>query len=60
MKGIGRATAIGYAKAGAAVVGVGARSDASSLKRGIHDAAKRAGKKVPKILAVKSIVSDRA
>lgn len=59
-KGVGRATAIGYAKAGAAAIGLGARSQLSSLEKEIQDAAKKAGKKAPKMLSVKLDVEDRA
>lgn len=52
--------ALGYAKAGAAAIGLGARSDLSSLEQEIQDAAKKAGKMVPRILAVKLDVADRA
>jgi len=59
-KGIGRATACAYAKAGVAAIGLGARSDLSSLEGEIQDAAKQAGKKAPKILSIKLDVEDRA
>lgn len=59
-KGIGRATALAYAKAGAAGIGIGARSDLSSLKDEIQDAAKKVGKSAPKVVSVKLDVEDRA
>jgi NAD(P)-dependent dehydrogenase (short-subunit alcohol dehydrogenase family) len=52
-KGVGRATAISYAKAGAAQIAIGARSSLTSLESEILAAAKSAGKPVPKILALK-------
>lgn len=59
-KGVGRATALAYAKAGAAGIGIGARSDLSSLKDEIQDAAKKAGKSAPEVVSVKLDVEDRA
>ena len=59
-KGVGRATALAYAKAGAAGIGIGARSDLSSLKDEIQNAAKKAGKSAPKVVSVKLDVEDRA
>ncbi|KAL9603719.1 MAG: hypothetical protein Q9219_001038 [cf. Caloplaca sp. 3 TL-2023] len=49
-RGIGRATAVAYAKAGAAVIGIGARSDLSEVKQEVQKAATDAGKKVPDVL----------
>lgn len=51
-KGVGRATAIAYAKAGAAAISLGARSDLSEVGNEVQKAAADAGKKVPKILKV--------
>lgn len=59
-KGIGRATALAYAQAGAAAIGLGARSDFSSLETEIKDAAEKAGKKSPKVLATRLDVTDRS
>ena len=58
-KGIGRATAISYAKAGASAIAIGARSDLESLEQEIRNAARDAGKKEPKILSLKVDVCDR-
>lgn len=58
-KGIGRATAISYAKAGAAAIAVGARSDLKSLEQDIRNAARGAGRKEPKVLSVNIDVCDR-
>jgi len=54
-KGIGRATALSYAKAGAAAIGLGARSDLENLAEEIRQLG--AGTKV---VCVKLDVSDRA
>ena len=58
-KGIGRATALAYAKAGAAAIGLAARSDLSSLENEISNAAEKAGKKAPKVLSCVMDVVDR-
>lgn len=58
-KGIGRATALSYAKAGASSIGLGARSSLSSLEQEIHDAAKSAGRPAPRVLGVRLDVSSR-
>jgi len=47
-KGIGRATACAYAKAGAAAIGLGARSDLSSLKGKSRMQPSRRERKPPK------------
>jgi NAD(P)-dependent dehydrogenase (short-subunit alcohol dehydrogenase family) len=57
-KGVGRATAISFAKAGAEGIALGARSDFTSLETELHAAAKAAGKKAPKILKIKLDVVD--
>ena len=48
-KGIGRAAAISFAKAGAAGIAVAARSDLSSLQQEMQEAATAAGRKAPLI-----------
>ncbi|KAL8738001.1 MAG: hypothetical protein Q9181_001140 [Wetmoreana brouardii] len=58
-KGIGRAAAIAYAKAGAAAISIGARSDLSAVEKDIQKAAVDAGKKPPKILAINLDVQSR-
>ncbi|KAL8804731.1 MAG: hypothetical protein Q9182_002423 [Xanthomendoza sp. 2 TL-2023] len=58
-KGIGRAAAIAYAKAGAAVIALGARSDLLGVEKDIHAGATHAGKKTPKVLTVTLDVSNR-
>jgi NAD(P)-dependent dehydrogenase (short-subunit alcohol dehydrogenase family) len=55
---VGRATAISFAKAGAAGIALGARSDFESLETEIQSAAKAAGKKVPKLLKIKLDVTS--
>jgi NAD(P)-dependent dehydrogenase (short-subunit alcohol dehydrogenase family) len=58
-KGIGRATALSYAKAGASGIVVLARSDLSSLKSELASAAKSANRKEPEVLSVKVDTTDR-
>lgn len=57
-KGVGRATAISFAKAGAEGIALGARSDFSSLETDIISAAEAAGKKAPKVLKIKLDLED--
>lgn len=59
-KGIGRATAIAYAKAGASAIALGARSELKSLEQDIQKAAKNARKKEPKVLTFKLDVLDQS
>ncbi|KAI4097106.1 MAG: hypothetical protein LQ344_000515 [Seirophora lacunosa] len=59
-RGIGRATAIAYAKAGAAAISLGARSDMSDVEQEILKAAADAGKPRPKILRLKLDVQSRS
>ncbi|MCJ1238290.1 hypothetical protein MMC14_006279 [Varicellaria rhodocarpa] len=58
-KGIGRATAISYAKAGAAAIAVAARSDLSSLRQEIMDAATSAGRELPQVVELNFDILDR-
>ncbi|KAF2092625.1 NAD-P-binding protein [Rhizodiscina lignyota] len=58
-KAIGRAIALSYAKAGAKVIGVCARSDISNLEKEIKDAAKQSGKQVPEVFAESLDITDR-
>jgi NAD(P)-dependent dehydrogenase (short-subunit alcohol dehydrogenase family) len=58
-RGIGHATAISYAKAGASQIALGARSDLSSLEAEMFSAAKAAGKPEPKILRINLDVQSR-
>lgn len=58
-RGIGRALALSYTKAGAATIGISARSDLSSLKQEIAEVATTAGRKTPKILALTLDIKER-
>ena len=58
-KGIGRAIAISYAKAGAAAIGIGARSSLESVTQEMKQAAQTAGRTIPHIFPVKLDVLDR-
>lgn len=51
-RGLGRTTAISYAKAGASKIGIGARSDLSGVVKEIGEAAIAAGRKKPQIVPV--------
>lgn len=59
-KGVGRATAIAYASAGAAGIAIGARSNLNTLEGELISAAKAAGKSTPRILKLKLDVADYA
>ncbi|KIV90907.1 hypothetical protein PV10_05509 [Exophiala mesophila] len=59
-KGIGRATAISFAKGGASKIAILARSDLSAVNQELLDAAKKAGRAEPKILQLKADVCKRA
>ncbi|KAL8684045.1 MAG: hypothetical protein Q9186_000075 [Xanthomendoza sp. 1 TL-2023] len=55
----GRAAAVAYAKAGAAVICLGARSNLSEVEKDVQKGAMDAGKKTPKVLTVQLDVSNR-
>ncbi|KAH7369279.1 short chain dehydrogenase reductase [Plectosphaerella cucumerina] len=57
-KGIGRETALAYAAAGAAGIGIGARTDLSDLVPLIAEAARAAGRAAPQVEAVELDVTD--
>lgn len=57
-KGVGRATSLGYARAGVSMIAIGARSDLTSLEKEIQEAAQKAGKKAPKTLSLKLDVAS--
>ena len=57
-KGVGRASALSFAKAGASYIGLGARSNMSDVETEIEDAAKGAGREAPKILTLKLDVEN--
>lgn len=59
-KGIGRATALSYAKAGASGIAIAARSDLSSLMTELERAAHSANRKAPKIVSVSMDVTSEA
>jgi NAD(P)-dependent dehydrogenase (short-subunit alcohol dehydrogenase family) len=58
-KGIGRCTAIAYAKAGASHIAIAARSSLSDVEADMIKAAKAAGKPEPKILKLELDVQNR-
>ncbi|KAI1460465.1 NAD(P)-binding protein [Annulohypoxylon moriforme] len=58
-RGLGRAMAISFAKAGASMIAIGARSDLSTTEKEIRAAVASVGKPEPTILPVKFDVSDR-
>ena len=58
-KGIGRAAAISFAKAGVAAIAIAARSDLSSVEREMREAATMTGKKVPQITSLFLDILDR-
>jgi NAD(P)-dependent dehydrogenase (short-subunit alcohol dehydrogenase family) len=57
-KGVGRATALSFASAGAAGIALGARSDFGTLSSEILSASSKAGKAPPKILSLKLDVAN--
>ncbi|KAL7627867.1 hypothetical protein AAE478_002062 [Parahypoxylon ruwenzoriense] len=58
-RGLGRAMCISFAKAGASMIAVGARSDLSATVKEMKAEAAKAGRSEPNILPLKSDVSDR-
>ncbi|KAF3061293.1 Oxidoreductase UcpA [Daldinia childiae] len=57
-KGLGRAISVSFAKAGASMIAIGARSDLSTTVSEIKAAAEKVGKPEPIILALKLDVAD--
>jgi NAD(P)-dependent dehydrogenase (short-subunit alcohol dehydrogenase family) len=57
-KGVGKATAITYAKAGVSKIAIAARSSLSSVKQEVLSAAKDAGREEPAVLSLQLDVSD--
>ena len=58
-KGIGKATTLSFAKAGASFIAVGARSNLQPLEKAVHDAAVSAGKKPPQFLPISLDVTSK-
>jgi NAD(P)-dependent dehydrogenase (short-subunit alcohol dehydrogenase family) len=58
-KGVGRATAISYAKAGASRIALGARSSLSDVVSDVQSAAKNAGHPEPQVLALDLDVTSK-
>lgn len=58
-KGVGRATAISFARAGVAGIALGARSDLSSIESELQSDAKKAEKKAPQVLKIKLDATDQ-
>ncbi len=57
-KGIGRATAKSFARAGASGIALLARSDLDAVAEEVIEAAKQAGRKAPKIVKLQADMSD--
>ncbi|OAP55335.1 hypothetical protein AYL99_10308 [Fonsecaea erecta] len=49
-RGIGKSMALAYARAGASIIGIAARSDLEEVKKEIENAAASAGRVVPKVV----------
>lgn len=58
-KGLGRSTAISFARSGASKIGIGARSSLDSLETEILDAASKAGHAAPQVVKVQLDVLDK-
>ncbi|KAG7002107.1 hypothetical protein G7Y79_00029g064030 [Physcia stellaris] len=58
-KGIGRAIALSFAKAGSSDIAIGARSNMDTLEQEMGKAAEAAGKRSPRVLQVKLDVTSR-
>ncbi|KAH0337053.1 NAD-P-binding protein, partial [Aureobasidium melanogenum] len=59
-KGIGKETALSFARAGASSIALGARSSLSDLATEVEKAAKDAGHPAPKVVSIKLDVTDRS
>ncbi|KIX96238.1 uncharacterized protein Z520_08016 [Fonsecaea multimorphosa CBS 102226] len=57
-RGIGKSMAMAYARAGASIIGISARSDMDEVKKEIEDAAASVGREVPKVVTAKMDVLD--
>ena len=58
-RGLGRAFAISYAKAGASYIGIGARSPLDKVEKEIQEAAKSAGRAPPMIISLELDVTSK-
>ena len=58
-RGLGKAIATSFAKAGASYIAIGARSNLSEVEASIKKAATEAGRKEPKVLGLQLEVTDR-
>ncbi|KAK9428078.1 hypothetical protein V1505DRAFT_410867 [Lipomyces doorenjongii] len=59
-KGIGRATAVSFAKAGAATIVIAARSNLDDVEKDVLAAAKEAGHSAPQVVRLQLDVADEA
>tara|TARA_R110002003_G_scaffold107_2_gene8945 strand:+ start:3282 stop:4148 length:867 start_codon:yes stop_codon:yes gene_type:complete len=59
-KGVGRAAAISYAKAGASRIAIAARSSLEVVTKEVKEAAEKAHRPEPEVLALKLDVTDRS
>ena len=58
-RGIGKAIALSYARAGASQIAIGARSDLSAVSRGVENAAKEAKRASPTVLPLSLDVTSK-
>ena len=58
-KGIGRAIAVSFARAGASHIAIGARSDLTATEKALQEAAVAIGKSSPKVLQVKVDITSQ-
>lgn len=58
-RGIGKSMAVAYAKAGASVIGISARSGLSEVQKEIESAASSCGRPAPKVVSVEMDVSSK-
>ena len=58
-RGLGRAFAVSYAKAGASYIAIGARSSLDEVQQEIQDAARSAGREAPQVLSLKLDVTSK-
>ena len=59
-RGLGRAMSISFAKAGASMLALAARSDVSETVQAVQEAAAQCGRPAPKVLPIQLDVTDRA